>query len=256
MVFYFTGTGNSLYVAKNISLGINETLISIPKAVNNNEFLYKLGKGENIGFVYPVHGWRPPKLVIEFIKKLKFENYHDNYVYSIFTCAGQFEATAEVLNSALKKINLLIKGNYCILMPGNYVFAENKIPLEEEERRIREAQYEVNKIVNEIKNQNSNYVKHKHSFIKSYIIGGILLPLSPRTTKFNVNSKCTNCGLCVKGCPVNALKIHEGKIKREGKNCVLCMKCINCCPKESIDFGNKTIGKRRYKHPEYKMTNV
>ena len=252
MIFYFTGTGNSLYVSKEISKSLHEEIISIPKAIEKKEFSYALQKGETVGFIYPVHGWRPAKIVLDFIKKLNLKNYDNNYVYSVYTSAGEAEATAEVLSSALKGINITLKGNYHILMTGNYTLDDNNIPEEEENRRLNDAQSESEKIVKYIIDKKCTYKKERHSLIKTYIVGGLLLPFYARTLTFEVSDKCVSCGTCIKGCPVNALKIDDNKIIRNAKKCMLCLKCINCCPKEAIDFGNSTKDKRRYKHPEFK----
>lgn len=260
MIFYFSGTGNSAYVAKNAAIKLNEKCISIPMAIKNKEFIYTLEDHENIGFVYPIHGFIPPKIVTNFIKDLKFTNYDNQYVYSISTCAGDYEAASDVLNSCLNKIKLSLDGSYNILMPGNYTVAENKLPKEEEERRVKEAGKEIQKICESIIDIKKTYKRTSYlnlkSYFKSYIIGGMFFDLSTRTIPFDVNDKCTCCQSCVKGCPVNALKLEDGKILRDNKKCILCMKCINCCPNEAINFSDKTIGKKRYKHPEYKITDI
>ena len=61
MLFYFTGTGNSLYVAKNIE---NDP-ISIPQIINKQEQIYK---GDRIGVVAPIYGHELPEMVKEFLK--------------------------------------------------------------------------------------------------------------------------------------------------------------------------------------------
>lgn len=256
MVFYFTGTGNSLFAAKCISSGLNEKLISIADCMKNKNYVFECSEGENIGFVYPVHGWRPPKFVLDFIRNLQIKNAHDKYVYSVFTYAGRSEATAEVLASALKKKNLILKGNYKVLMPGNMPGSKNKISQKENERRICDEEKECNVILENILNKNNNYIKKRHSFIRSYIIGDYAYRLYPQSIKFIVDNKCTSCGLCVKSCPNLALKRENNKIIRDASKCLMCMKCINCCPNEAIQFGEETIGKKRYKHPKYKMLEI
>lgn len=260
MIFYFSGTGNSAYVAKNTAMKLNERCISIPIALKNSEYEYTLKDNENLGFVYPIHACRPPKIVTDFIQNLKLKNYNNQYAYSIFTCAGNPEAASHVLNSYLKKIKLSLCGSYCILMPGNYPIRENKIPKEEEERRVNEAEKEIQKIYENILDKKESYKKTKYlnlkSYFKSYIMGGMLFKLNVRTIPFSVNEKCISCQLCVTSCPVHSLKLENGKIARDNKTCVLCMKCLNCCPNEAIDFSDKTIGKRRYRHPEYKSIDI
>lgn len=80
MVFYFTGTGNSKYIAKKIAEALEEPLISIAEAYRNNEFTYELKENEKLGFVYPVHAWAPPTIVKRFIKKLNLK-YTKNTAY-------------------------------------------------------------------------------------------------------------------------------------------------------------------------------
>lgn len=252
MVFYFSGTGNSLYVAKKIATDRNERLISIPDAMRNEDFHYTLHKEETIGFVYPVHGWSPPTIVRKFIKKLVFENYNGNYVYSILTCAGTWDYTVERLNAALRSIHLTVQGDFHLLMPGNYLLFENNLPVEEENKRLLNAENEINKIIAQINVKTTNYKKEKHSFINSYIIGS-LLPLSTSSIGFEVNEHCISCGLCANACPMKAITLQNNNPTRNAKACVQCMACINCCPKEAIDFSAKTKGRRRYKHPDYKI---
>ncbi len=69
MIFYFTGTGNSLYAARQLS----ENPISIPKAIHQESLTFT---GDQIGIVTPVYGHEVPSMVKEFLKKAEF---HTNY---------------------------------------------------------------------------------------------------------------------------------------------------------------------------------
>ena len=62
---------------------------------------------------------------------------------------------------------------------------------------------------------------------------------------FNVDGKCIGCGKCEKICPLNNIKIQNGK-PVWGKECTHCMACICHCPTEAIEYGKKSIGKPRY----------
>jgi flavodoxin len=67
MIFYFSGTGNSLQVAKSVAEHNKEKLISIAAAINSNGgcYEYNLEDNEMIGFVYPIYAWAPPKIVLQ-----------------------------------------------------------------------------------------------------------------------------------------------------------------------------------------------
>ena len=88
MVFYFTGTGNSLYVAKQIE----EVPLSIPQVMRtgNSEFT-----SESIGIVAPIYGHELPSMVKEFMKKSIF---HTDYFYIILTYGNRHGGAAELAN--------------------------------------------------------------------------------------------------------------------------------------------------------------
>jgi flavodoxin len=86
IVFYFSGTGNSLKVAKTIANELENTeIISMAKPGN-----YSLKKQyDTIGFIYPTYFWGLPKKVIEFVSNLDFGNNKNAYYYAIATYGGE-----------------------------------------------------------------------------------------------------------------------------------------------------------------------
>ena len=80
MIFYFSGCGNSKHVAETIAAGLNDTLTFIPEAAREGRYEYELAEGERLGFVFPIYSWAPPKLVIDFVKKLQLKA-KPSYVY-------------------------------------------------------------------------------------------------------------------------------------------------------------------------------
>ena len=72
MIFYFSGTGNSAWVARRLAEGQNEELLSIVMEIDKGKE-YKLKEGEKVGFVFPVYAWGPPEMVLRFIHQLKLD---------------------------------------------------------------------------------------------------------------------------------------------------------------------------------------
>lgn len=70
MIFFFTATGNSLYIAKQL----DSELVSIAQAIHEN-IVYQ---AEKIGIVCPVYGHEMPQIVKDFLKKSQFET---DYLY-------------------------------------------------------------------------------------------------------------------------------------------------------------------------------
>ena len=70
MIFYLSDTGNTGWAAKAIAEATNDKLLFIPEQLRSGQLEYTLQEGERLGFCFPVHGWRPPKIVREFIRRL------------------------------------------------------------------------------------------------------------------------------------------------------------------------------------------
>lgn len=251
MIFYFSGTGNSYYVAKSLAAKLGDTIMSIAEAVENENYTYQLGKNEAVGFVYPIHAWIPPKIVLSFAEKLSLSSNTTPYVYSIFTFAGVNEGAWKSLSHHLKKANISLKGDYHILMPGNYLLGVNKLSEEEITSRIETADLKIEKISLSIQKQEANYIKKSYSFLKHHVVNK-LFQMTANHTPFMVNNNCVGCAKCIKACSLGALSLHEHKPVQNAKLCIQCMGCINRCPVEAIDFSKKTKGKKRYVHPIYR----
>ena len=76
MIFYFTGTGNSRWVAEALRKALEEPLVSIVEVLTEekSEYVYPLGEREKVIFVFPVHSWGPAVLVTRLISRLRLEN--------------------------------------------------------------------------------------------------------------------------------------------------------------------------------------
>ena len=68
MIFYFSATGNSKYVAERIAGKTGDRLVSIGSAIKNDEMSYELAPGEDLGFVTPVYFWGIPEIVHTFLR--------------------------------------------------------------------------------------------------------------------------------------------------------------------------------------------
>lgn len=48
--------------------------------------------------------------------------------------------------------------------------------------------------------------------------------------------KCTGCESCVEQCPIEAIKMADGKAKVDVNACVDCGICVDACPVEAISL--------------------
>lgn len=258
MIFYFSGTGNSLYAAKSIAQAQGEKLISIALEMQKepSERIYTLSKEERIGFVYPIYAWGPPEIVTDFIKSAKI-NSEKSYVFSISTCAGNEGNSTKRVKKALLSKGLSLDSAFSLIMPGNYVIGEDVCSKNEAEAILKKAEERM-KDINEIiaKRQTGVFqlIPGKKSFIHTSVINPLFNHFARDTKKFTVTDACTHCGLCQKICPVQSITLNEKPVW--GKACTQCLGCINRCPAHAIQYGEATKDRGRYSHPDMKSSDL
>jgi len=256
MIFYFTGTGNSLYAAQFLSNELDEPLVSIAAELNSRKSLnYTLSTDEKVGFVYPVYAWQPPYMVIDLIKAMKINNYRNNYLFSVSTCGDEEGYTTRILKKSLLRKGLKLNSGFSLVMPNNYMIGSfNLDPAAKVEKKLAAAEDRLVKISLTIQAKQDNLfdtVIGSQAFKKSYITNFFFKKFAMNTKKFYATDNCTACGLCVEIC--NTKNIVLDSKPAWGHNCVQCFACINRCPEEAIEYGNHTQAKGRYINPKCKF---
>lgn len=245
MIFYFTGTGNSLYAAKKIA-SEGEKLINIAEAVRNRKFSYTIPDNENTGFVFPVYFYSLPDIVADFCKKLRLKN--TDYVYAVITCGAGIGGSGGLLREILAKHDITLDRVFDVVMPDNAIFFYN-IPDEKTNLKKLDSS---DKPLSEIKKKISEKETGKIAGALTAKLGRTMYSVFRKTKKFYADNSCVGCGLCARSCPVGAIKMTEGKPKWIKEVCTKCTACINCCPSKAIQYGKATIKRNRYVNPVFK----
>lgn len=266
MIFYFTGTGNSLQVARELSGKQNERLVSIAALMNQKleQFEFALGQNEIIGFVFPIYSWNPPERVLQFIRKLKFTNYNGNYVFSVATCGNTIGNTMKTLKAELGRIGLPLHSGFSIQMPNNYIIGFDVDPKEEEKRKLLATEETLRNINKVIANREKGIFEIKKGtipFIYTSIINPLFNNFAIRPEKFYATEQCTGCGICEKVCNCQNIKLTASDQKKGqrpvwGKECTQCFACINYCPARAIQYGKGTGTKGRYTNPNVSVNEL
>ena len=246
MILYFTGTGNSRYVARKIAEKINDEVVSINQLIKQESKDELISTNKPFIFVCPTYAWRLPKVVTEFIRKTKFSG--NNKVYFIMTCG---EDTAKAINYIQKLCDdkgWELKGMAEIKMPENYI-ALFPVPDKETAKQIiEEADKLIYKIASDIRNENNfNIVAPSglNGTIKSGITNIAFYKFIVHAKGFYSTNQCIGCGKCVNLCPLNNISLKNEKPTWKNK-CTHCMACISGCPTKAIEYKNKTQNKERY----------
>ncbi len=247
MILYFSGTGNSAYAAKRISAVTGEPLCSINNKIKNND-ISEIDPGGKLIFAVPTYGWRIPRTVEEWIIKTAFKG--SPSVYFVLTCGGQIGNAEKYIKKLCAQKGFDYKGTAQIKMPENYIALYTAPTKEEAEKIIRNSEPLIIAAAENIRDglALSGPPVKLMDHLKSGPINTIYYPLYVHADKFWSTDACTGCMKCERECPLNNIKIVNGK-PLWGKECTHCMACICKCPVQAIQYGGKSAGKVRYQCP-------
>lgn len=239
MIFYFTGTGNSLYAAKKLAAE-GEEIINMADR-RNCENSYEL-HGERVGFVFPVYFYSLGDVVYEFVKSLNLTG--ANYVYAVVTCGASIGGSGALLREKLAERGVELDAVFPLVMTDNAMLYYNISDSKTAEKELAEAD---NKLA-EIKALVRNHESTEFGSSSAAKLGRKTYHAFSSTKKYRVTDKCISCGKCEKNCPDKAIRLINGRPTWINSRCTFCMGCINRCPVSAIEYGKRTVGRNRYEN--------
>lgn len=257
MIFYFSATGNSKWVAETIANFTHDNIVNIVDAMKT-ECSYTLHSGEKIGFVFPVHGWRVPSIVSDFVSKIRINNYHSStYTYSIITCGDNIGEATSLFQKILSSKQIQLNAAFSIVMPESYI----GLPFmyldthSKAKQKHSTALTELQKYAEIICDNRGGEHLHKGSFPKLYsnLFGGFFVGHLVKDKYFHVNrNKCISCGKCAAICPVDDISLDSEKhpVWENNGKCLTCYSCLHHCPSNAITWGwfGKNKGQYTYEN--------
>ncbi|MDO5018595.1 MAG: EFR1 family ferrodoxin [Lagierella massiliensis] len=244
MIVYFSGTGNSKYVAELVGKKLENKVLDMNERIKNKDYS-PIEVNENLIFVVPTYAWNIPIIVKKFILKTEFIKVKN--VWYIMTCGDSIGDANKNNKIISEKKNFKHKGTKKLLMPENYI-ALFKVPSIGKSREIIEdAKIIVDDICKDIlddksfSNENGGFLKS----LQSGMINKLYYKFIVNSKAFKVKDNCIGCRKCEILCPTNNIVMEDQK-PRWGNDCTHCMACISYCPVEAIEYGVWTKGKTRY----------
>jgi ferredoxin len=268
-LYYFSGTGNSLVVAKDIAEKINGKLISMPSVMREESVK---PEANVIGIVFPVYyatnDCGIPLIVGRFVRKL--EKLGSKYIFAVCTHGGMPGTTIENLKKAIASRGGKLAAGFTVRM-SNKNLAERRqqkmlIKRKKKLKAIceyvnarREGKFETRGLLRKIllaplRSIEKPIFLYRYRKLSSTSENSFseLIPLADRS--FRTNENCIGCGTCARVCPVNNIKMVDGKPVWL-HHCETCYACYAWCPNVAV-CGDIVAYNDWYHHPEVKLSEM
>jgi len=259
VIYYFSATGNSLEMARNLAAELgNCEIVSIAKAIRNPTVETT---AENIGIIFPVYAWGLPRIVTDFIEKISVNK--PRYVFAVATCVAISGNTLFELKTTLKSKGIHLNAGFVVKANSSSLMKLNSLDniimrLDSKREKLKNSAERLHEIAMEIKKQRNH--KLESSDWAANVFGSMFHSMGIKAFKtkdkeFMVKPECSKCGTCVKVCPrENIENTDSGPIFRQ--NCELCHTCIQWCPKFAIQHADFDPSRKQYRNATVRLSDI
>jgi ferredoxin len=261
MIFYFSATGNSKYVAERIAAELNtgspksreafwgdsDQVISITQCIDDNTYEFSVKDGEHVGIVSPTYFLGLPAIVKEFLERVSLKNAH--YVYFIATYGTTTGQTGAFTKRYINRKGLKLDACFNVKMPDVWTPIFNLTNQEKIKSINNKAEFQIDEIISLLKEKaTGDFMRNKVPMLaaKTYYR---IYDFRRKTSHFKAFSSCTGCGLCAKKCPAHAIDISGKRPMWVKERCIMCLGCLHRCPTFSIQYGRNTKKHGQYLNP-------
>ncbi|MEA4972718.1 MAG: EFR1 family ferrodoxin [Candidatus Metalachnospira sp.] len=244
MILYFSGTGNSRYLAEIIQKNTGDDLISLNERIKAENY-NSIYSEKPLVFVVPTYAWQIPHIVRDFILRTEFKG--NKMAYFILTCGVDTGNASHFTRLLCKHKNFKYMGLRTIVMPENYIALYSAPSRKMSAKLISAAVPKAAGAANYILKEKRLPLEKAGlaDKAKSSLVNNLFYKFVISATGFYATDKCIGCGMCSKLCILNNIKLVNSK-PVWGDKCTHCMACINACPTKAIEYKHNTKYKRRY----------
>lgn len=266
-IYYFSGTGNCLAVAKAVARHTGGRLISMASLAGQGAIQLD---SDVIGLVLPVYYSQLPVAVKSFIAQLS--DIKDRYVFAVCTFGGAAGRSLAQARRQIARRGGSLSAAFAVPMPQNAFLK----PKENRPRLFEHSEAAARRIADCVQ------LRRKGTFYSNLLIEFMMLCMHPLILRlcrkkfaqlsglpahaafdalvqnsdrcFRANDACMRCGLCVKLCPVQNIRMADAGPEWLHR-CTHCLACYNGCPARAIE-GDIAHKGYYYRHPDFKGAEI
>jgi ferredoxin len=257
IIYYFTGTGNSLAAARKIAAVLGDCEL-VPIASSKNIPGGIVPQADRIGIVCPVYDGGVPVIVAEFAERLDLSR--AGYVFAIVTMGGLGVSALHQLDGIFnKRQGRRLDAAFAVSMPSNFPPVASPPSDRKRDGILAAADKRFAEIADVIDHGLSAPPGFEpfSAIMKAMTYGSFAKNARGSDKDFSVSDACTGCGTCATVCPAgNITLVNDRPVWNH--RCELCCACLHFCPVEAIQLHvlRGTEGRGRYRHPDLKLEDM
>lgn len=232
IILYFTGTGNCLYIARQLA-GNDGEVLSIPQTVKAGRYDFD---ADEIGLVYPIYGHMPPYMVRQFIGKAKL---NADYKFAVLTYGARKCDAVEIWNRISHKAGNRFDYIGTIMMVDNWLPNFDMNEQIKMDKHIPENLAKITADIDSRKHWHEPVTEEERQQHQGFLQRSGIDPETGFLMKsekcFTVTDACIACCVCTHVCPRGNYELTSKGVGIAG-DCEFCFACIQNCPQKAIQF--------------------